>query len=192
MADGVDEKTLAAERKYLYFYALMRLRDADLAEDAVQEALVAALQNRETFAGRSSVRTWLVAILRNKIVDIVRDSSREVSLSADEDDGGIEALDALFRKNGHWSADSAPKPWRDPEAALEQQHFWRVLEMCVEALPGRIGEAFVLREVMGESIADICVALGITENNCSVMLFRARARMRGCLEENWFGVSPAR
>lgn len=186
MQGKIDSQMLARERKNLFMFAMMRLRDADLAEDAVQETLVAALQSLERFESRSSIRTWLVAILRNKIADMMSKRGREVS--ADE---MLETLsedtDAGFDERGHWEPEAAPRSWSNPEKSLEQTQFWGVFEQCLRIMSPRTGEVFVLREVMGESIEDICKNLEITETNCSVILYRARARLRTCLEQNWFG-----
>lgn len=188
MEAAIDEKLLARERKSLYLYAMMRLRDADLAEDAVQDTLIAAVQALDRFEQRSSLRTWLMAILRNKITDIVRSRAREVPAGdlLEEADGDDEA-EGMFRPDGHWDASAAPRSWGQPEAAAEQTQFWQVFERCLKGLPARTGEAFFMREVVGDSIEDICKNLDVTQTNCSVMLFRARARLRMCLEENWFG-----
>lgn len=186
MGGKIDDQVLAQERKYLFIFAMMRLRDADLAEDAVQETLVAALQALDRFESRSSIRTWLVAILRNKIADLMSKRGREVSAD--------EMLDALaddgqqwFDESGNWEPEARPTAWSSPEKSLEQSEFWAVFDLCLKAMSPRVGEVFVLREVMGEAIADICKSLDITETNCSVMLYRARARLRACLENNWFG-----
>lgn len=86
-----------------------------------------------------------------------------------------------------WEPEAKPKAWSSPEKSLEQNQFWGVFEECLKIMPPRIGEVFVLREVMGESIEDICKNLEITETNCSVILYRGRARLRTCLEHIWFG-----
>lgn len=187
MSAQIDSRLLAQERKYLFMFAMMRLRDADLAEDAVQETLVAALQAVDRFENRSSIRTWLVAILRNKIADMMAKRGREVS--ADEMLDSLSDDDDWFDERGHWDAEAKPKAWSNPEASLEQSQFWAVFEQCLKIMSPRTGEVFVLREVMGESIDDICKNLEITETNCSVILFRARARLRTCLEQNWFGMA---
>lgn len=188
MSPKIDSDVLGRERKYLFMFAMMRLRDPDLAEDAVQETLVAALQSLDRFENRSSIRTWLVAILRNKIADMMSKRGREVS--ADEMlDSLSEDTDEGFDERGHWDPAAKPRAWSSPEQALERDQFWGIFEQCLKIMSPRIGEVFVLREVMGESIGDICKNLEITETNCSVMLYRARARLRTCLEHNWFGMS---
>ncbi|GAB4176674.1 MAG: RNA polymerase factor sigma-70 [Rhodocyclaceae bacterium] len=191
MTSAIGDDTLAGERRYLYIYAMTRLRDPHLAEDAVQETLIAALAHRESFEGRSSLRTWLVAILRNKIADALRLAAREPQLDEDPDDPerSDALIEALFRENGHWHPAAVPRQWKRPDEAMENNQFWEVFERCLKVMPARLAEAFVLREVMGESIDDICKSLAVSQTNCSVMLFRARARLRGCLEQNWFAES---
>ncbi len=175
---------------YLYRYALFRLRDASAAEDAVQETLLAAFQSYEGFAGRGSERTWLTGILKHKIVDHFRRASRQTPASQ----LGHETLEhpELFRPAGdewaeHWWDTKAPVDWRaDPARLCEQTEFWEVFRECLSPLPERVASAFLLREVDGLESAEICEVFQITTNNLWVMLHRARAHLRRCLELNWF------
>lgn len=166
----------------LYRFAYMRTRDATQAEDLVQETLLAAFAARGRFAGESSERTWLIAILKNKIVDLQRRAGREAPLPESED--GSEALDALFDQRDHWSV--RPRNWGRPHETLENQQFWRVLMECLERLPTRLAEGFVLREVEGLSAEEVCKVLQVTSSNLWVSLHRARMRLRLCLETQWF------
>lgn len=182
---GSDQ--LAAERKHLYLYAMLKLRDPDLAEDAVQETLISALEALPNFQGRSALRTWLVAILRNKIADLVQSRSRLVLVDGQADDeSGDDPMDTLFDQHGMWDKALKPRAWEDPEGALQQQQFWKVFEVCLRYMPAKTAEVFTLREVFGEAIESICKNLEITATNCSVMLYRARMRLRTCLDEKWF------
>lgn len=183
----LDDAALAAERRYIMAYAMFKLHDRDLANDAVQETLVAAMAGRHKFAGRSSLRTWLVSILRNKISDLLAARRREVlvgTVEAESDDDGWS--ERTFDARGHWEATSRPATWGSPESTMEQTQFWEVMQECLSELPARLQEVFVLREVMGEPIAAICKNLGITQSNCSVMLHRARMRLRPCLQAKWY------
>ena len=170
-------------RPYLLRYASLQLRNAEAAEDAVQEALVAALAGEAGFAGRSNLRTWLTGILKHKIVDAVRRSSRERTAAA-EPDGDDPGFNALFDERGHWA--ETPDPWERPEGALEQKQFLAALEQCLRRLPERTAQAFMMREHLGLETSEICQELGITATHCWVMLYRARMALRLCLEENWF------
>lgn len=184
----IDADAIAAEQKYLYRYALTRVRDPDLAQDVVQDAIVAAMAASGTYQSRSSLRTWLIAILRNKIVDAVRIRNRSVPLAANamNEDAIDDEMDRQFNPDGHWASGHAPMAWANPERAFENAEFWAVFERCLEHVPQRTAEVFVMREVLGENVSEICKILEISASNCSVMLFRARMRLKDCLSANWF------
>jgi len=174
---------------YLFRYALIRLRDPSHAEDAVQETLLAALKGYESFTGRSSERTWLVGILKHKLIDFFRKSSREVT-SLDDDASAISG-DEYFRDSGewieHWKPELAPVEWkRTPEASLQESEFWEVFDDCIRPLPDRAAQVFTLREIDGMTTDEICEALGISTSNLWVLLHRARLKLRRCIEVNWF------
>jgi len=179
---------IESHRAYLVRYALSQLRDAELAQEAVQEALLAALEGIDRFDRRSTLRTWLTSILRFKVIDLQR------RLVADRarvqyDDSTVSAeheawLDEMFDETGHWR--SPPQAWNDPEAALEQRRFWEVFERCLGRLPAAGSRVFFKREVLGEETDVICRDEGITSSNCWVILHRARIVLRMCLEQTWF------
>lgn len=171
-------------RPYLVRYAALQLRDAATAEDAVQEALLAALAGEANFAGRSNLRTWLTGILKHKIVDAIRRQSRERSASDLEPENGAEDFDDLFDRRGHW--EETPDAWEQPETALGQKQFLAALEACLRALPERTARVFMMREHLGMETSEICKELGITATHCWVMLHRARMALRLCLSDNWF------
>lgn len=182
---GIDALELQKHRPQLLKFAMLQLRNAAVAEDAVQETLVAALQASSGFAGQSSVKTWLVGILKHKIIDAIRKQSREQPLGTADDEIDIHDLqDAVYREDGHFRED--PADWGDPEAALRQRKFFEVLERCMEGLPKKTARAFMMREVMGLETEEICKDLGITSTNCWVLLYRARMALRECLEGRWF------
>ncbi len=180
---------IESHRPYLLRYALAQLRDGQLAEEAVQEALLAALESLASFGGKSTLRTWLTSILRFKVIDLQRRavSERATLEPTDFAAGGEDEgwLDELFDSTGHWR--QAPQAWSDPEAALEQRRFWEAFEHCLDRLPAAGGRVFFKREILGEETADICKDEGITASNCWVILHRARLALRACLEKNWFG-----
>jgi RNA polymerase sigma-70 factor (ECF subfamily) len=176
-------KQVEALRPYLLRYASLQLRDAAAAEDAVQEALLAALAGQAGFAGRANLRTWLTGILKHKIVDTIRRQAREPVLAPQEEDDP-EEFDALFARNGHWA--ERPSAWGDPDGALEQSQFFRALELCLERLPARTAQAFMMREHLGFETGDICKELAITPTHCWVLLYRARMTLRECLRQTWF------
>lgn len=185
--DDDRQAELEALRPDLVRFARLQLRDAGAAEDAVQETLVAALAGSRSFENRSAFKTWLIAILRHKIVDAIRAQARETPASAlastaEED----EAVDALFEADGHWRTGSRPVRWADPEASLEQQQFWRVFEACLDHLPAKTARVFMMREILGLETQEICKEAGISASNCWVLLHCARTALRGCLQAEWF------
>jgi RNA polymerase sigma-70 factor (ECF subfamily) len=180
----LDGAELARHRPQLLKFALAQLRDRATAEDAVQETLIAALEGMQRFAHGSSVSTWLIGILKHKIIDQFRRQSRDVPLYPAGEEEGEDPLDRLFREDGHLR--DAPSDWGDPEAALNRREFFDVLHECLERLPKRAAQAFAMREISGLSTEDICKTLGISEVNCWVMLHRARLILRKLLEERWF------
>lgn len=167
----------------LFRYALLRVRSTELAEDLVQEALVAALAARHQFEGRSAERTWLVGILRNKIVDHVRRAAREQP--ADQDRATEASVADFFDRTGHWK--SKPAQWpSDPGHVAEDQEFWRVFDECMGKLPGTLAHAFTLRELEELPTDRICKLLSVTPSNLWARLHRARMLLRRCLEFKWF------
>jgi RNA polymerase sigma-70 factor (ECF subfamily) len=180
MAETDDfRRQLEGLRPYLLRFASLQLRDAADAEDAVQEALLAALAGQASFAGRANLRTWLTGILKHKIIDAIRKGGRETPIESDE------ALEAMFDATGHWP--SFPAAWDNPDQSLEQKQFFVALEMCLKGLPDKTARAFLMREHMGLETDEICKELAITSTHCWVLLYRARMALRRCLEMNWFG-----
>jgi len=176
---------LDQQRRYLLRVALLQLRDPHLAEDVVQETLLAALAAQSGFTGKSSVKTWLTGILKHKIVDAIRQKQRRPIIAASfEEETDLEDFDPMFKDNGGWQA--PPADWGDPENALSQHQFFDVMEICLEKLPPNTARVFVMREVMELESDEICKELTITANNLWVILYRARMALRQCLEQNWF------
>jgi RNA polymerase sigma-70 factor (TIGR02943 family) len=189
MSNGTIEQELAEHRTYLLRYARLQLRNDAWAEDAVSETLLAALTKPQSFGNRSQLRTWLVGILKHKVVDTLRQRQREVQL-ADDDGDGSDELDALmFKTDGHFV--NQPSDWGDPEQELTSRQFFAVLEACTEKLPAAMGRVFLMREWLELGSEEICKELQLTPTNLYVQLHRARLRLRECLELNWFGKKAA-
>ncbi|MHC4226834.1 MAG: sigma-70 family RNA polymerase sigma factor [Planctomycetota bacterium] len=163
----------------LYLYALMRVGKQELAEDIVQDTILAALQSWRTFAGDSSERTWLIGILRHKILDFFRQHrSRQ-----DVDDETWRT--DYFDKSRHWK--DKMLSWKEnPEVLAGNGEFWKVLQDCVRELSRVMARAFVMREMEGMSSEEVCKHLEISQTNLWVRLHRARLQLRRCLETNWF------
>jgi RNA polymerase sigma-70 factor, ECF subfamily len=189
MADADDAAAKFAalihtHRGYLLRVAVLQLRDADAAEDVVQDTLVAALQGAAGFSGRSSIKTWLTGILKHKIVDAIRKKGREPVTSSLDEESRLDDFDALFDETGHW--DNPPATWGDPEAQLSRLQFFEIVDFCLEKLPPNTARVFMMREVMELEGAEICKELRITSTNLWVIFYRARVALRQCLEQNWF------
>ncbi len=175
------EQWLERYGDYLFRYAMSRLRDADAAEEVVQETLVAALANVKQFAGRGSERGWLIGILKRKIVDTIR---RRTRMRARGFDDGDDPADLLFDERGHWRREAWEKS-ELPSTAMENQEFWDALWECLEGVPQRQADAFTLRELEGVSTESICQELGVTPSHVWVLLYRARTRLAQCLKSRW-------
>jgi RNA polymerase sigma-70 factor (ECF subfamily) len=173
----------------LFRYALFRLGDVPTAEDLVQETLAAAIASRERFTGRSSERTWLIGILRHKLMDHLRRVYRE---RAALDELEEQAATSEFGQSGLWW-NTPPAAWRvDPSVLIERREFWEALRRCLDQLPPKTAEAFSLREIDGVDSEEICKVLAISPNNLWVRLHRARAAVRRCLEKSWLDQTQAR
>ena len=192
------EHQLEQHRIYLLRFARLQLRNDAWAEDAVSETLLAALAKPQAFENKSQLKTWLVGILKHKVIDVLRVQTREASINFDVDGDGSEELDALmFQKDGHFV--NAPLLWNDgtaasagnPAESLSSQQFFKVLEACTDKLPAAQGRVFLMREWLELSVDEICKELNLTSTNLYVQLHRARLRLRECLELNWFGNTSA-
>lgn len=177
---------LAEHRAYLMKVARLELRDEHLAEDCVSDVLTQAYEHREKFRGESSLRTWLTSILRNRIIDLLRKQWREQPL---DDAPGENEFDNLFDDSGHYA--EMPGAVRDPAELAQQDGFLAAVQRCVDRLPKRIGQVFVLREVFGSDTKELCKDLGLTSSNVWVQLYRARMMLRTCLEKTGFGNARA-
>jgi RNA polymerase sigma factor (sigma-70 family) len=160
MATRTEE--LARLRPQMMAFALQRSRSRDQAEDAVQEALVAALEGLGGYAGSASLRTWLFGILKHKIVDGLRRRPREEGLDME--------LDEL--------AHTGP----GPEQTCASRIALAAIGRGLDALPVKSAQAFVLREVLGMETAEVCRVLDVTPTHCWVLVHRARTRLRTCPE----------
>jgi len=174
---------------FLFRYAVARLRDDSTAEDVVQETLLSAIQSMGSYSGKASERTWLTSILKHKIIDHFRRSVREIPI--DESDTDLSGFDKFFERDdewkNHWNNDLQPYDWNmSPEAALQENEFFMVLQNCMSKLPERVAGVFALREMDGLDSTEICEALCLTAANFWVIMHRARMSLRRCMELNWF------
>ena len=185
------EQQLVEQRSYLMRFARLQLRNDAWAEDAVSETLLAALAKPQAFGARSQLKTWLVGILKHKIIDSMRQRQREVTLDSGSDDDNADPLEFMaFRADGHFA--EKPADWGNPEQDLKSRQFFAILEACTDQLPAVQGRLFLMREWLEMSSEEICKELALTPTNLYVQLHRARLRLRECLDLNWFSQAPTR
>ena len=181
-------KWLESHGDYLFRYALVRVRDASVAEDLLQETLLAGVGGHQAHAGRSSERTWLIGIMKHKVIDHFRRVARnpQFQLSAEGDDES-DCFEESGPWRGHWRENRAPNSWAvDASQCFESAEFWETLDRCLSQLPQQMSIAFTLREIDGLTSTEICEILNITPNNLWVLLHRSRCKLRELLEVNWF------
>ncbi|NVO05924.1 MAG: sigma-70 family RNA polymerase sigma factor [Rhodoferax sp.] len=169
------EQQVADLHGYLLRFARLQLRNDAWAEDAVSETMLAALSKPQAFGNRSQLKTWLVGVLKHKVLDALRQRSREVCMADDGQDGNEDPLEYLgFKADGHYV--EPPADWGNPEQ-----------QASTEQLPAVQGRLFLMREWLELSSEEICKELRLTPTNLYVQLHRARLRLRECLELNWYG-----
>lgn len=181
------ESQLPALRLRLVRHARFAVRDDSLAEDLVQETLIAVFEQHGTRRGDASLVTWATAILKNKIADWYRSPTRKRMVQFDASDDKLDdAIDALYDADGSY-ADPVPA-WQQPENRTEQRQMMTVLERCLSCLPRQTGRVFMMREWLGFETAEICERVGVSADNCRMILHRARMALRGCMQRDWVGV----
>lgn len=185
---GLTGKDFDELRHQMVRFARQQLHNEELAEDVVQEALLGAFKNSGSFVGNAAYKTWVFAILKHKIADQLRSGmrSKEVKLQSAESDEGEDYGDWLFDHRGHWSADEMPRAWGSPEETMNSAQFWEIFEICLDQLPGVQGRVFMMREFIGLETSEICDTLALSVTHLNVILYRARMRLRLCLEQKWF------
>jgi RNA polymerase sigma-70 factor (ECF subfamily) len=168
---------VSSHADYLYDFALSRVNDEELARDLVQETFLAALERLDRFEGRSSERTWLTAILKNKVMDVYRKRSSRPN---------AERIEFFEQDNGHWKEEYAPRAFgieqQDPLSAKE---FEQVLSQCLQKLPAVWLSVFMSKHIDEMKTVIICEQLKITTANFWVIIHRAKVNLRACLQKNW-------
>lgn len=188
--DQIAERWLEAHGDALFRYAISRGLPASEAEDAVQETLIEGIRKLDSFEAKSSEKTWLIGILRFKILEAMRRRAR------DRGSGTVERFQAPgFDTEGHWRRESEPEgmDWNpDPHETLSASEFMDTLRACVSKLPNRTADAFVMREIDQYDTARILDTLDISESNLWTLLHRARHHLRLCLKRSWFDAQETR
>jgi len=172
----------------MFRFTLLRVKDEDHAEEIVQNAFLAALKAKESFAGRSSEKTWLFGILKMKIFDHYREVKKNRTDDLNEEDDH-DPCDSDFNGKGHWLA--LPFNWGiNPEKSVENKQLLQMLASCMDTLSDKFRRLFVLREIERMDSEKICSELEISPNNLFVMLHRTRNQLKKCLEDHLIERKP--
>ncbi|NDV43736.1 sigma-70 family RNA polymerase sigma factor [Flagellimonas sediminis] len=167
---------------YLFNYAVARVGDADLAKDLVQETFFAGLNSAKNFKGDAAERTWLISILKRKVIDHYRKinskkGKAEVRINYSEDS----------EAEGDWLEQQVADPFsKDGDHIMENEELGLAIQDCISKLPQKQALAFKMKTIQGMGTEDICNELGINPSNLWVMIHRARTALMGCLNDNWF------
>lgn len=176
----LSDEALEQLSNQLTAFAYAQLGSQSAAQDAVQESLLAAVQSLDKFKGQSAFRSWVFAILKHKIADVLRDKHKHNALHLEQDIG-----DVVFDEAGHWQASFAPSVL-EPDRAAENEAFWQVLELCLQNLPALQGRVFLMKEYTGLDGDEICQTLSLTKQNYYVLMHRAKLQLQVCLSRHWF------
>jgi len=164
----------------LYHYAYRQTHDEEQAADLVQETLLGAWRSRDHFHGNSSESTWLIGIMKHKVLDLIRKNIKERSVFSSNTD----PLDTYFQKNNSWK--EPPQAWYDhPEKAMHNQQLAKALHECIRRLPQTQRDLFSMKELQGYSTQDICQSCNLSTTNFHVLMHRARLALRRCLTQCW-------
>lgn len=168
---------------YLFRYALLKVKDTHFAEDLVQETLLAAISAKNDFSHQSTIRTWLIGILKHKLVDHFRRQEHEIIMTDLVDQDEEDNLDDFFKTNGSWI--DKPDTFPNPELAFQQKEFWKVFQRCLSGLKLKQIEVFLAKEIHGMSNEDICKNFSLNPTNTWVLMHRARLSLHKCLKTHW-------
>jgi RNA polymerase sigma-70 factor (ECF subfamily) len=168
-------------RQRLMRHARMMVFEPALAEDLVQESLIAVLEKPEAHRGEASLMTWAVAILKHKIADWYRSphQRRRSWVEPDDDEADADPTEGLYDEQGSYK--EAVPSWQQPEKQETQRQMMSVMEACLKRLPAQTGRVFMMRELLGFETSEICERLGLSAENCRMILHRARMGLRQCM-----------
>ena len=171
---------------YLLQWAIFRTGRKEEAEDLVQETFIAAQKGFDQFKRESSPKTWLVSILKNKITDFYRKSSKQVLSQFSDSEADSIILDQ-FDNYSNWKVNQRPKVWTsEPDSLLDNADFLRILKFCQSDLPLNYNLVLSLKYLEDKSAEEICQELDITSSNYWQLIHRAKLKLKKCLEIRWF------
>jgi RNA polymerase sigma-70 factor (ECF subfamily) len=167
---------------YLFNFAVGRVSDAEVAKDLVSETFLAGLKSAKNYKGDAAERTWLIAILKRKVIDHYRKSNSKKG-KAEVRMNYSNASDS----EGDWMEEQVADPFSTLEnSAMENEELGLAIQECISKLPQKQARVFILKTINGVSTEDICKELGINPSNLWVMIHRARTALMDCLNKNWF------
>ena len=176
------EKWVDNHADYLFNYAITRVSNHEIAKDLVQETFFAGLKAKPNFEGRAKERTWLISILKRKIIDHYR--------KINSAKGKAEVKMNFYtegEREGEWIEERVPNSWSaEVEKEIENKELGAVLEKCIDALPEKYAMVFRMKTIDNFETEERCKELDITSSNLWVIIHRARTQLRRCLEVNWF------
>lgn len=166
---------------YLYNYAVVRVNDNELAKDLVQETFVAGLNSAKNFKGTASERTWLVAILKRKVIDHYR------KINSRKGKAEVRMSYKDSNEEGRWLEEQVADPFsKNENDRMENEELGVAIQECIMKLPPKQAQVFTMKTIQGISTEDICNELGINPSNLWVLVFRARTALMNCLNTSWF------
>ena len=176
----ISERELEQIRAQMLRFAELQLHHTVLAEDLVQEAFLSAFKNLANFKHQAAFKTWVFAILKNKIIDYLRQKGRFVLESEVEDEN---ATNHFFDETGHWKIDYYPSELQGEEETVYSDEFWLIFETCLTCLPAKHAKIFMMREFLELSSEEICQETHLTSSNLHTTLYRARLQLQNCLSK---------
>lgn len=184
----ISDLELQQIRTQMLTFAQLQVNQADLAEDLVQEAFLSAFKNLANFKRQSAFKTWIFAILKNKIIDYLRQKGRFVLESELEDEN---TNNSFFDEKGHWKPEYHPSELQGEEETVYSDEFWLIFETCLTCLPAKQAKIFMMREFLELSSEEICQETHLTSSNLHTTLYRARLQLQNCLSKKTLGENYA-
>jgi len=176
------QKWVDAYADYLFNYAVARVSDPEIAKDLVQETFFAGLNSAKNYKGDAAERTWLIAILKRKVIDHYR------KLNSKKGKAEVRVnYTGNTDEEGDWLEERVADPFsKGGDDALENEELGIAIQDCISKLPKKQSLVFKMKTIQGMETEDICNELGINPSNLWVMIHRARTSLMGCMNQNWF------
>lgn len=180
MNPPISKQELNHIRAKMLQFAELQLHNREQAEDLVQEAFLSAFKHLHHFKREAAFKTWVFAILKNKIIDYLRQKGRLILESELDTE---DSMNPFFDESGHWQLDNAPSNLKQSEDYFYSEEFWVIFEACLTCLPAKQARVFMMREFLELSSNEICHELSLTTANLHTMLYRARLQLQHCLSQ---------